>query len=104
MFGLVKQVFIESFSFDESLATKSKALNNKVCMIRPTLIDLNPVEHNYYPFIISLNKGSGSCNAADDLSTKICVPSKIKDVNVKVYNITTGMILCDFKCKLNSTT
>ena len=53
-------------------------LNNESCMIRPTIIDLNPVELNYYPFIISLDKRSGSCNAAYDLSTKICVLSKTK--------------------------
>ena len=29
------------------------------------LIYLNPVELNYFPFIISLDKCSGSCNAAD---------------------------------------
>ena len=44
------------------------------------------VELNYYPFMFSLDKCSGSCNAADDLSTKICVPSKAKD-NVQVFNM-----------------
>ena len=41
-------------------------------MIMPTLIDLNSPEFDYFPFMISLNKCNGSCNAADDLSTKIC--------------------------------
>ena len=40
-------------------------------MVRPTLIDLNPVEFECYPFIISSDKCNGSCN---DLSPKICVP------------------------------
>ena len=31
-------------------------------MVRPTLIDLNPVELKYYPFMISLDKCPGSCN------------------------------------------
>ena len=31
-------------------------------MIRPTLVDLNLVELKYYPFIISLDKCTGSCN------------------------------------------
>ena len=57
---------------------------------RPTLIDLDPVELNYYPFMINIDKKcNGSCNAADDLSTKICVPSKTKDVNVNVFNMVT---------------
>ena len=31
-------------------------------MVRPNLIDINPVELKYYPFMISLNKCTGSCN------------------------------------------
>ena len=43
-----------------SLATKCMSLNNEPCMIRPTLIDLNPVELNYYSFMISLDECNGS--------------------------------------------
>ena len=56
-------------------------------MVIPTLIDLNPVELKYYPFMVSLDKCSGSCNI---LSPKICVPKKTKDVNVKVFNMITN--------------
>ena len=35
-------------------------LNDVPCMVRPTLIDMNPVELKYYSFIISLNKCTGS--------------------------------------------
>ena len=67
-------------SFGKSLATKCVPLNNEPCMIRSTLTDLNSVELDYYPLIISLDKCSGTCNFTDDLSTKICVPSKTKDM------------------------
>ena len=79
-------------------------------MVRPTLIDLNPVELKYYPFMISLNKCTGSCNV---LSPKICVPKETKDINVKAFNMITNKneakamtehISCDCKCKFNSTT
>ena len=66
------------------------SLNDESCMTRPSLIDLNPLELNYYPLVISLDKYNGSCNAVDDLSTKIYVfpvPSKKHDVNVKVLNM-----------------
>ena len=53
-------------------------------MVRPTLIDLNPVELKYYPFMISLNKYTGSCNV---LSPKICVLKETKDINVKAFNM-----------------
>ena len=52
-------------------------------MIMSTVIDLNPIGLNYYPFMISLDKCDGSFNAVDGLSTKICVPTKEKDLNVK---------------------
>ena len=59
-------------------------------MIRPNLIDLNHVEFNYYPFVISLDKCSGNCNSVNDLYTETCVPSKTKDRNVKVFHMITN--------------
>ena len=110
MFSLIKQVFIVLLSFSVSLATKCMFLNDEPCMVRPTLIDMNPVELKYYPFMISINKSTGSCNV---LSPKICVAKETKDINVKAFNIITNKIetkamtehvLCDCKSKLNSTT
>ena len=66
-----------------SLATKYMSLKNQPCITRPTLIDLNPVKLNYYPFLISLDKCNGRCYAVDHLSTKIFVPSEIKEINLK---------------------
>ena len=78
-------------------------------MVRPTLVDLNPVELKYYPFMIILNKYTGSCNV---LSPKVRVPKETKDINVKAFNMITNKneakamteyISCDWKCKFNST-
>ena len=41
-------------------------------------VSLDPIELNYYPFMISLDKRNRGCNVADDLSTKICVPDETK--------------------------
>ena len=77
-------------------------------MIRPFLVDISPVELNYHPFKVCLGKCSGSSNAVHEFSTKVCVPSKTKDVNVKVFNMITTTneaktlikpISCDCKCK-----
>ena len=96
-------------SFSSSLATKCLFLNDEPCMVRPTLIDLNPVELKYYPFMISLNKCTESCNV---LSPKVCVLKETKDINVKAFNMiinkngakaTTEHISYDCKCKFNST-
>ena len=60
MFSLIKQVFIALLSFSSSLATKFVSLNDETCVLRPTLIDLSPVEVKYYPFMISSDKCTGS--------------------------------------------
>ena len=61
MFWLIKQVFIALLSFSRSLATKCVSLNDEPCMTRPILIDLNPIELNYYPCMICLHKCNESC-------------------------------------------
>ena len=95
-------------NFSESLATKCLFLNHEPCMVRPTLIDMNPIKLKYYPFMINLNKCTGSCNV---LSPKICFQMKQKTF-VKTSNIITNKkeakamkehISCDCKCKFNST-
>ena len=75
-------------------------------MIRHTLVDMNSVHLKYYPFMISENKCTGSCNI---FSPKICVQKEIKDINVNAFNMitnkdeaTTEHISCDCKCKFNS--
>ena len=81
-------------------------------MVRSFLIDLNRDGLNYYPFMIILDKSSGSCNSVDDLSRRICAPSKTKDINVKVIQMITNKneaktlvkhISCSCKCKFDST-
>ena len=61
MFSLIKHGLILFLSFSSSLATKCLPLNNEQHMVRPTHIAFNPVELKYYPFMISLDKFSGSC-------------------------------------------
>ena len=56
-------------------------LNHEPCIVRPTLININPVELKYYPFVISINKRTGSCNV---LSPKICVPKETKAIYITI--------------------
>ena len=56
-------------------------------MVRPTLIDLNPVKLKYYPFMTSLDKYSGSC---DVLLSNISVPKRTKDINIKASHMITN--------------
>ena len=64
--------------------TKCLFLNDEPCMVRPTLIDRNPNELKYYPFMTSLNKCTGRC---DILSSKICVPKETKNIYVIAFNL-----------------
>ena len=89
------------------------SLNEQTCMVRTFLIDLNHVELKFFPFIVSLDKWIGTCNPGNDLSTKICIPSKKKDINAKGFDLTTAIsktktlrkhVSSNFKCKFNSTT
>ena len=56
-------------------------------MVRIAHIDFNPVELKYYPFMISLNKFTGSWNV---LSPKIYVPKETKDINIKAFSMITN--------------
>ena len=60
MFRLIRQVFFVLFTFIWSLAAKLASLSNDPFMIKPSLIDLNPVFVNYYGFIFGLDKYSRS--------------------------------------------
>ena len=106
-------LFIVLLSFSISLAcdrTKYLFLNDELCMVRPTIIDMNSVELKYHPFVISIDKCTGSCNV---LSPDIYVPKETKDIYAKAFNMITNKgeakpmtehISCDCKCKFNSTT
>ena len=53
-------------------------------MIQPTLVNLLPnysQELHYYRFTVKLDRCVQSCNILNDLSNKVCVPSKTEDLN-----------------------
>ena len=56
--GLLNKVFVALLRLSSSTDTKCMSLSNEPCIARSFLIDLNPIELNYYAFIISLDKFS----------------------------------------------
>ena len=67
------------------------SFSNQKCMIQPTLITLhpnkyspNPNEFHHYPFAVKLDRCVWSCNNLNDLSNKVCIPSKT-DLNLSVF-------------------
>ena len=61
--------------------------NNQECKIKTEIINLNINEPLFYPYSIKINKCKGICNTINDPYAKICVPDKIKNTNVKVFNL-----------------
>ena len=66
-------------------------MNNQRSMIRPTPTDLNLDELHYYPLIISINRCYRNCNTVQDPFGRICVPNKIEDLNLKIFNMIRGI-------------
>ena len=122
MFGFIKKMFIGLLSvctigsfgvllvFNSKGTLKFLALNSQPRQLRPTLININSNEALFYPFFVSANKSAGSCNTVDDPYGRIFVPNKIKNMNVKVFNLMWGVNETRFlgqhesrecKCRLN---
>ena len=62
-------------------------MNNQECKIGPEIINLNTNEPLFYPYSIKVSKCKDSCNTINDPYAKTCVPDKIKNTNVKVFNL-----------------
>ena len=71
---------------------KCISLNIKLCLTKPSPTELNPDKLHRYPFIFSIDRCNGSCNTFDDLSSRIYVPNKTKDVNLNIFNMITTWI------------
>ena len=74
---------------------KCFSLNNQKCITQPTLINLNLNEYSqelhHYLFAVNLDRCVGSCNTLDYLSNRVCVPNKTEHLNLRVFNIITGI-------------
>ena len=80
-------------------------------MIQPSLINNEySQEFHYCPFVVKLDRCVLSCNVFNDLSNKVCVPNKTEDLNLSMFNMTTGIneskvltkdISRKFKCRIN---
>ena len=116
MFGLIKRIFIGLLTgkVNGFNHTKCVSLNNQKCMTQPTLINLHPSDYSrefrYYPFLVRLYRCVGICNTLNDLSNKVCVPDKIEDLNLSVFNMITRInesktlvkhISCECKSKFD---
>ena len=71
--------------------TKCVSLSSQKCQIQPMFINLYPNEYSqefhYYPFTVKLDTCVASCSTLNDLSNKVCVPNKTRDLSYKKYNL-----------------
>ena len=99
MFKFVKQSVIALLSLTGSLARIAKvcdrakciSLNNRPCIARSTLIDLNLKERYCYPLMVSLDRYNTIYNILNDSPSRIRVPNKTEDVNFNVLNMIRGI-------------
>ena len=66
---------------------KCVSLNNWPCQTTLTLNDINSNETLFYPLTVSVTKFDRSCTIIDHAYACICVPNKVKNMNVKVFNL-----------------
>ena len=86
-------------------------IDNVICSVRKTLVNLNENEPRYYPFSIELNKCGGSCDTIDNPLAKTCKSNKSVERIVKAYDMLYSRyvpmtvvedISCKCECRLNS--
>ena len=87
---------------------KYESLNKRPCQAQPKLVGINSNEPFYYSFTVDVNNCVGSCSIIDDPYARMCVPNKVKNMNVKVFNLMSGVNETIFlvqrescKCRLN---
>ena len=116
MFGFIKNMFITTMMFVgfgalNTIPLKCVSINNQECKARPAKMNINSNESLFYPYIILVNKCSGSCNNINDPYAKLCLPGVVKNINIKAFNLmsrtneTRHMSLhetCGCKCRLDA--
>ena len=117
MFRLIKRMFIGSLTslvYNYFSHTECVSLSNKKYGIQSAFINLQPNKYSkkfhYYPFTLKLEKCVKSCNTLNNLSNKVCAHNKTEDLNLRMFNIITGInksktltkhISCECKCKFD---
>ena len=83
--------FGKSLVFNSKRPIKCLSLNNQPCKDRPSFFYTNSDKTLFYPFTVSINKSGGSCNSINDLYPRVFVSNKEKKMNLKVFNLMSGV-------------
>ena len=116
MFGFIKKVFFTGLTILSSVnllaVTPLRCISmiNQECNVRPEIVNVNSNEPVFYPFSIKASRCNGSCNNINDPYAKMCDPDVVKNLNAKVFNLTSRTNetrhiewheTCNCKCKLD---
>ena len=75
--------------------TKFVSISNQKGVTQPTLIISHFTKYakilRYYPSVVNLDRCVRSCNTLNDLSNKVCLPNKADNLNLSIFNMTTGI-------------
>ena len=101
-FGFNEECFFTAMSFFSCNVLTVNALecvlmNNQERKIRAEIIDTNNNETSFYPCSISVSKCSGSCNNINDPYAKLCLSDAVKNINVRVFNLTSTIARMAFR-------
>ena len=106
MFGFIKQIIITYLGFGGTLLTKYISSNNQPYMASELCQRLC-----HYTFIITLGRCDIIYNTIGNPYARARVPNKVKNINVKLFNMITDInesktlikhISCDSRCKFDS--
>ena len=90
MFRFVKKSFAVIMTFFNLSCVNSLecvSMNNQVCKVRPTIININSNEPVFYHYIIRVHKCGGDCNNMNNQYAKTCIRDIAKNSNIKVFNL-----------------
>ena len=116
MFEFVKQIFVSDlmlFSCNLSNVNpwKCVSMSNQERKVRTEIINVNSDEPSFYRYGFKISKLSGSCNNTNDTFAKMCIPGVVKNINLKVFNLTSRTNktrytklheTCKCKCRLDA--
>ena len=66
-------------------------MNNQACKVRPQIVNVIEDDPLLFAYSVKTSKCSGSCNNINNPLAKLCVPDVVKSLNVKVFNLMSGI-------------
>ena len=91
--GFVKKVFFLGLTISSIFASVNSfscvSMSNQGCKKRTQVASVNGDDPVFFPFSVDTSKCSVSCDNINYPHAKICVPDVVKNLNFKVFNLTS---------------